>query len=139
MRKMKYVGLISTLLLGMFFCACSDHSEDQIWNNEAGFLLITPSLTSYEDSGSFLDGENDITDMQACLFEDGTMTQVFEDLQPTGGKYNLLVRNTGTLYMVANAKGLLDLDEMKGISEEEWQKTVLNTDHGKNIHFLRVN
>lgn len=136
MRKMKYVGLISTLLLGMFFCACSDHSEDQIWNNEAGFLLITPSLTSYEDSGSFLDGENDITDMQACLFEDGTMTQVFEDLQPTGGKYNLLVRNTGTLYMVANAKGLLDLDEMKGISEEEWQKTVLNTDHGKNVHFF---
>lgn len=77
--------------------------------------------------------------MKACLFEKGTMTKVFEDLQPSADGYNLQINSyEGTIYMVANAGNMIDLQQMKeeGISEEEWKKTTMAMSNGKVVNFF---
>lgn len=87
-----------------------------------------------------LDGENDITDMQACLFENGIMTGVFEGLAGTGPEYRLqLDRHEGRLYMLANLSGTIDLNGMlsSGISEEDFMRTAVGMGRdGKIVNFF---
>ena len=53
--------------------------------------------------------------MQACIFEDGVMTHIFKGLEPGNGTYDLQVgRLAGTLYLLANTDGLVDLEGLKG-------------------------
>ena len=67
------------------------------------------------------------------------MTKVFEDLQPSADGYNLQINSyEGTIYMVANAGNMIDLQQMKeeGISEEEWKKTTMAMSNGKVVNFF---
>lgn len=137
MKKMKFLGWVGFLLSGMFFTACSDEAADKEWNSETGSLLVAPEVASYIGSGEMVDAGNEITDMRACLFEKGVMTQVFEGLSQLDGKYSLPVTaSEGTLYMLANTAGMVDLDSMKGCSEDEWLKTTLPSKEGEAAHFL---
>lgn len=135
MMKMKNLGLVGIAFLGLAFTACSNDNEgDGGLGETTRPLVIATRQISYEGAGQELAGENSITDMKACVFEKGIMTKVFENLQPTADDYNLQVDSyDGTIYMVANADGMLDLKQMQteGISEEEWKTTALGMNEGK--------
>ena len=98
--------------------------------------LIDTGL-NYQHVDSDRAGEDNITDMSACLFEDGVLTQVFEHLQQTDGGYHVALNaKKGTFYMLANTDGLIDLNELKGCTEEEWLKTAFPVKDGKAVDFL---
>ena len=137
MKKMNFLGWVGILLSTLLFAACSEDTADKWWNGGIGSLLVTPEVADYTGSGQTIDGENEITDMRACLFEEGVLTQIFENLSSAGGKYSLPVTaEEGTLYMLANTAGMLDLEGMKGCSESEWLKTTLPLKDGKAVSFF---
>lgn len=139
MMKMKNLGLVGIVLLGLAFTACSKEEDNGGVNESPRSVVITTRQINYEGSGQAIEDENTITDMKACLFEKGTMTKVFEDLQPSADGYNLQINSyEGTIYMVANAGNMIDLQQMKeeGISEEEWKKTTMAMSNGKVVNFF---
>ena len=139
MMKMKNLGLVGIVLLGLAFTACSKEEDNGGVNEPPRSVVITTRQINYEGSGQAIEDENTITDMKACLFEKGTMTKVFEDLQPSADGYNLQINSyEGTIYMVANAGNMIDLQQMKeeGISEEEWKKTTMAMSNGKVVNFF---
>ena len=114
MMKMKNLGLVGVVLLGLAFTACSKEEDNGGVNETPRSVVITTRQINYEGSGQAIEDENTITDMKACLFEKGTMTKVFEDLQPSADGYNLQINSyEGTIYMVANAGNMIDLQQMK--------------------------
>ena len=136
---MKNLGLVGVVLLGLAFTACSKEEDNGGVNETPRSVVITTRQINYEGSGQAIEDENTITDMKACLFEKGTMTKVFEDLQPSADGYNLQINSyEGTIYMVANAGNMIDLQQMKeeGISEEEWKKTTMAMSNGKVVNFF---
>ena len=134
---MKWLGWIGILLSSVFFTACSDDTENNGLNGGAGSLLVAPEVAAYGGGGQAIAGEDNITDISACLFEDGVLTQVFEHLQQTDGGYHVsLNAKKGTFYMLANTDGLIDLNGLKGCSEEEWLKTAFPVKDGKAVGFL---
>lgn len=135
MVKMKNLGLVSVVLLGMALGSCS---KDNDVNGDLGGtphqLTIATRQVAYEGTGQELAGENTITDMKACVFEKGIMTKVFENLQPASNGYNLQIDSyDATVYMVANADGLLNLQQMHadGISEDKWKATTIGLKENK--------
>ena len=137
MKEIKFLGWVGILLFGLFFAACSDDAADKEWDGGTGSLLVAPEVVSYAGSGQTIDEEDKITDMRACLFEGGVLTQIFEDLSPVGRIYNLPVTaDEGTLYMLANTGGIFDMDAMKGCRESEWLKETLPLKDGKPVHFF---
>ena len=135
MGKMKFLGWMGVLFSSVFLMACSDDTESQDWNS--GALLVTPRVAGYGESGEALEGEDNITEMNACLFEGGVLTQIFEHLQKNGDDYNIPVEaQEGTLYMLANTDGTVDLNAMKGCSEEDWLKTTVPVKDGKPVRFF---
>lgn len=135
MGKMKFMGWVGILLSSVFLMACSDDTDNQDWPSDT--LLVTTRVASYGESGEASEGEDDIKEMSACLFEEGVLTQVFENLQKTGDDYNIPVDSKeGTLYMLANTDGTINLNAMKGCSEEDWLKTTLPVKDGNPVHFF---
>lgn len=135
MVKMKNLGLVGVVLLGLAFTACSkDNDVNGNVNETPRPLTIATRQMGYEGSGQALEGENAITDMKACVFENGVMTKVFENLQPSSDGYNLQLNSyDATIYMVANADGLLNLKQMQtdAVSEDEWKAATVNMKDGK--------
>lgn len=140
MMKMKNLGLAGIVLLGLTFTACSKDTEENGGTSETPrSVVITTRQISYEGAGQALEDENTITDMKACLFEKGAMTKVFENLQLSDNGYNLQINSyEGTIYMIANAGNMIDLQQMKsdGISEEEWKKATMSMSNGKVVNFF---
>lgn len=102
----------------------------------------TLTRTVKADIGTFrIDGrnatlpeENQIDDLQACLFENGTLTEIYTEFGKENDQYVLQInQKTGHLYMLANTADRIDLQEIKarGLSEEEWLKTTLSSTEGK--------
>ena len=45
-----------------------------------GERIVRAAVSGYEGSGLSLDGENTVDDLQACIFDKGRMTAVFENI-----------------------------------------------------------
>lgn len=87
------------------------------------------SQLSYTGSNTVLEGENTIDNMQACLFVDGVMTRVYDNLSKGESGYNLQIdSHNGTLYMIANMAGRLDLNSLleSATTETDWLKTAVD-------------
>lgn len=85
--------------------------------------LVKTRLADFEGVGQALAGENDVTDLRACLFVDGTLAKVYDAPMLVDGGYGIqLDRHAGMLYVVANTEGLVDLNTLqeRSISESEW-------------------
>lgn len=137
--KMKRLGLVAVVSLGLVFHSCSESSDNGFSGNEVYPPVVTARLAAFEGEGQSVEGENEVDDMQACLFEDGVMTKVYKNLELSGGEYDLrLDRYKGNLYMLANTAGAIDLDRLKesGISESEWLKTVFAPGGDVTTHFF---
>lgn len=127
MNKIKNY-ILATLVAGtsMMVGACSDDVQDRI-PNDGGQRIVQTRLAEYivDGSDATLAGENDVRDMKACLFEDGVLKKIYNDLNGENGIYNLNIDGKyGTLYVVANTDGLLDWNSIKEgeLYETEWLK-----------------
>lgn len=143
MERFKFIGIA---LATMFILSCSSNGDDPTegngnnnGNNTSQPTVITTRLATFEGNGQTIEGDSDINDMQACLFENGKLTQVFKNLTSTDGGYTLnLNRYGGNLYMLANTANVINLDQLKekAITETDWLKTVFPAQNGKATNFF---
>ena len=120
-KKMNVKTLAFSMMLTLGLGACSDGVETLPVPGPAP--LVKTRLAAFEGTGQALDGENEISDLRACLFESGVLTKVYDTPTSVDGGYGIqLDSHTGTLYVVANTEGLLDLNALqeRSISESEW-------------------
>lgn len=124
-----YILGMMMLLTGMMTGACSDDVNEHL-PADNGQRTIQTRLAGFVVGGNdaTLPAENEVTEVKACLFEDGVLKHVYENLQGTDGNYSLTVDGKyGTLYVVANTESLMDWSSMEeGVtSETDWlNKTV---------------
>lgn len=126
-RKGLMIG--SVALLSQMFMACSNDSNDsRLPGEETTSRVVTARWAAFDGGGEAVESDSEISDMQACLFEDGVLTKVYRSLSVSGGECTLQVdRAGGNLYMLANTSALIDWDHLQdsGMTEEEWLKTVV--------------
>ena len=133
------------LLAGALLTACSEKENPQIPQAPPSEPpVVSVRLADYHQSGASLHGENALTDLGACLFEDGVLTRVHEAPDPADGSWDLaLDRYAGVLYLVANVSGQIDLSEAleQGMTEAEWLKRTVSVAGERPQHFFsgRVN
>lgn len=124
MMTVKTFAFAATMALGL--SACSERVETPTTpTTPAAAPVVKTRLAAFEGEGLALEGENTVNDLRACLFVDGTLTKVYNAQSPADGNFDLqLDRHAGTLYVVANTEGLVDLDALqeRSISESEWLK-----------------
>ncbi|MBO8471560.1 MAG: hypothetical protein IAB82_07185 [Bacteroidetes bacterium] len=126
------------LAAGVAALACSKTETSPPPATE-GTIRVKAEFPDYSGPGHALKGETEVTDMQACIFEDGVMTHIFKGLEPGNGTYDLQVgRLAGTLYLLANTDGLVDLEGLKGegITEDKWLGTAIGGKDGGPVHFF---
>lgn len=128
------------LLAGALLTACSEKENPQIPQAPPSEPpVVSVRLADYHQSGASLDGENALTDLGACLFEDGVLTRVHEAPDPADGSWDLaLDRYAGVLYLVANVSGQIDLSEAleQGMTEAEWLKRTVSVAGERPQHFF---
>ena len=120
-RKIHAKTLAFAMALTWGLGACSDAIEPLPVPGPV--LRVKPRLAAFEGTGQELEGENDVTDLRACLFEAGVLSKVYDAPTSVDGGYGIqLDGHTGTLYVVANTEGMLDLNALqeRQISESEW-------------------
>ena len=101
--------------------------------------LVKTRLANFEGAEQALAGETDVTDLRACLFVGGTLSKVYDAPTPVDGGYGIqLDSHAGTLYVVANTEGLLDLNALKerSISESEWLQLSVAMQGAAPAHFF---
>lgn len=123
MMTVKTIAFASMVALGL--SSCSDSAETPATPTPTTPTVVKTRLAAYDSVGQALEGENDVTDLRACLFVDGTLSKVYDTPTSVDGGYGIQIdSHTGTLYVVANTEGVLDLNALqeRAISEEEWLK-----------------
>lgn len=99
---------------------------------------VKTSITRYEGFGQALENDINITDMQACIFEGGKMTQIYTDLTPSKSSFDIRIeKHAGTLYVLANTQEQINLEELKSqnITEEEWLKKYMTMKDDAPVQF----
>lgn len=139
--KIKTIVTSAVISTSVIFSSCTkeDGHIDVPGGSKVAYVKTTP--VSFAGGSSLdLEGENEIKDMQACLFQGGIMTQVYEDLTSTDAGYGLQVdRLEGRLYMLANLSEKIDLNTMliSSTSEEDFFKTAIDMgSDGKTVSFF---
>lgn len=129
MTTVKTIAFAAAMALGL--SSCSERVETPATPDAPALLpVVRAQLAAFEGGGQTLEGENTLTDLRACLFVDGTLAKVYTlPVTPDAGHGVQLERHAGTLYVVANTEGLLDLDALQEsrLSEEEWKKMAVTT------------
>lgn len=136
--RLKKIGFIGIALASLFGTSCSEHDDNIQWNKEQT-SIITTSLAPFAGEGQAAEGNNEVDEMQACLFEGGKLAEVYPCLQKTEKGYTLKTdRMSGTLYLLANATRWVDVEKLQidEMTEEEWLKTTVTTQDGRAGHFF---
>lgn len=134
----KYLTIAA--LVSLFVTSCDDGKDVPAPNpGNQDQQVVKTSFAAYSGSGQPLEGENTVNDLHACIFEDGRMTAVFENIPSSGSSYEIKIGDyTGNLYVFANTGGQLDLDSLLGsdISEDEWLRQTVVMERGGPAHFF---
>ena len=100
--------------------------------------IVKTSIIRYEGIDQTIEDENNITNMQACIFEDGKMTQIYNDLILAENSFNIQVeKHVGTLYILANTNEHIDLEDLKSqnITEEDWLRKSVAMQNNAPVQF----
>lgn len=106
---------------------------------DGGKVLVKASVAGYGGSAEAIEGENTVKDLSACVFQDGRMTAIYENIQSPGSTYEISVDGyTGNMYVLANTEGLVDLHSLKedNITEDDWLRLTLAMERGGPAHFF---
>lgn len=125
------IGLL-LILLGMVSCA--EHLEDMS-QGDTSLLKVRGVFSDFASAGSAAGAGEGVSEMKACLFQNGLLTKVYKDLQTTDNlEYSLGVnRLSGTLYMLADTEQLIDWNNLQpqSVTEEEWLQMAASSENGQ--------
>lgn len=116
--------------------ACSEDQDDPYVNSgqeRAVRACLAPFMVDGESSE--LPSENEVREMRAYLFEDGVLSEVYEDIVGKNGIYTLPVDHlSGHLYLVAN--GGLGTLAVGSLDEASWLESSVGMNNGATVRFL---
>lgn len=125
------IGLL-LILLGMV--SCTEHLEDMS-QGDTSLLKVRGVFSDFASVGSAAGAGEGVSEMKACLFQNGLLTKVYKDLQTTDNlEYSLGVnRLSGTLYMLADTEQLIDWNNLQpqSVTEEEWLQMTASSENGQ--------
>lgn len=125
------IGLL-LILLGMVSCA--EHLEDMS-QGDTSLLKVRGVFSDFASTGSAAGSGEGVSEMKACLFQNGLLTKVYKDLKTTDNlEYSLGVnRLSGTLYMLADTEKLIDWNNLQpqSVTEEEWLQMTASSENGQ--------
>ncbi len=137
---MKTIAKATTAALfisNLALVACAD--KEQTPGMPGAATTLTVRMADYANTADALEGENQITDFKACIFEEGRMTHIYENIPVSGSSYSLqLDSHSGTLYLLANTGDQIDLSSLQSLSlsEEEWLKQSMAMHESAPVHFF---
>ena len=124
------------MIASLAMVACSEDQEDPYFNSgqeRAVRACLAPFMVDGESSE--LPSENEVRDMRAYLFEDGVLSEVYENIVEKNGIYTLPVDYLrGHLYFVAN--GGLGTPAIGELDEASWLESTVGMDNGETVRFL---
>lgn len=109
----KYIQLFGVLSALFLTTACG---EDKPSEGNTSIRTITTHLSEFQVEGESapLPGEGEIYDLQACLFEDGLMTEIYTQFTQQNDQYVFQTsKRAGHLYILANIADQLNIQELK--------------------------
>ena len=125
------IGLL-LILLGMV--SCTEHLEDMS-QGDTSLLKVRGVFSDFASAGSAAGAGEGVSEMKACLFQNGLLTKVYKDLKTTDNlEYSLGVnRLSGTLYMLADTEQLIDWNNLQpqSVTEEEWLQMAASSENGQ--------
>lgn len=131
--KTKHIYAILTAALatlGMAACTKPAPSPGPDGGDPEPSTTVTVRMADYQTQGLAAADDADWAGLQACLFEEGRMTAVYDNPTATSGGYTFRVASdTGTCYVLTAADELADLPALcqQGISEQEWLALMAGT------------
>lgn len=132
----KMAAMAAMMALGL--SACSEQNET-VHPSVTEAPVVRTRLAAYDGVGQALEGENDVHDLRGVLFVGGELKKIYEAPTSVGGGYGIqLDRHEGTLYVVANTAGLIDLNALqeRAISESDWQRLTIGMEASAPARFF---
>lgn len=133
-KYIQFFGILSTVFLTT---SCNEEmTKEGIDNAHIRTVKADIGVFSIDGRNAALPEEGQINELQACLFENGILTEIYTEFGQENNQYVLQTdQQSGHLYMLTNTADRINLQEMKNrsISEEEWLKVTLSNTEG-NIH-----
>ena len=124
------------MIASLAMVACSEDQKDLYFDSGQGRAVracLAPFMVDGESSE--LPSENEVRDMRAYLFEDGVLSEVYENIVEKNGIYTLPVDYLrGHLYFVAN--GGLGTPAIGELDEASWLESTVGMDNGETVRFL---
>ncbi|WP_278953205.1 hypothetical protein [Phocaeicola coprophilus] len=102
---------------------------------DTSLLKVRGVFSDFASAGSAAGAGEGVSEMKACLFQNGLLTKVYKDLKTTDNlEYSLGVnRLSGTLYMLADTEQLIDWNNLQpqSVTEEEWLQMAASSENGQ--------
>ncbi|WP_302787092.1 FimB/Mfa2 family fimbrial subunit [Phocaeicola coprophilus] len=102
---------------------------------DTSLLKVRGVFSDFASAGAAAGAGEGVSEMKACLFQNGLLTKVYKDLQTTDNlEYSLGVnRLSGTLYMLADTEQLIDWNNLQpqSVTEEEWLQMAASSENGQ--------
>lgn len=114
-------GILSLFML-LFAVSCEEDMENNMNQNEGNAVILRANFQPYKIQGqdATAEGENVVNELHACLFEDGLLKEIYENIDINSEIK--IYEPKGRLYMVGNLPGEQPLEKLRssGMTEEEW-------------------
>lgn len=88
---------------------------------------VTARLAGYEGLANGIEGEENLTDIKAFLFKDGTMSRIYDlEVSPSNDYTIDIDSRSGNLYVIAYTGGDINTEALVPMSmeEEQWKQSV---------------
>lgn len=132
---MKYmIAVLAAACTMAAACTKDEHAPD----NTERSTFVRIAAADYEPDGG-QDDDTYLASAHACLFEDGTMTEIYASPVSDASGYGFrTAKGAGTLYIMTGAIDTDRLHELQaqGISESEWLQLTAGTIDGQPRRFL---
>lgn len=138
LNKMKK-NLTTAIVMTLVMASACNVDERPAPVPDGGKAVVKASLSGYDGSAMALEGENTVNDLSACIFQDGRMTAIYENIHSSGSTYDITVDGfAGNMYVLANTDGLINLSSLKesNITEEDWLRLTVAMERGGPAHFF---
>lgn len=135
MNKYFLLGLIFMLV----FSRCTEHDDIRQTINNSSSFRIQAAHFSVSGANASLPEEDQISELDAYLFDEGKLIKKYEDLaRQDENLYSIEVPdNKGTLYFLGNSDAITDpSDILSGMAEEDFLQLITLPSASSASHFL---
>lgn len=143
MRIKKFLYSSVLCLMGWGVVSCTEQFDTPMQGGtDSEFITGRLAHFMVDGEASSVEGEDHIAEMKACVFADGKLVKVYDNVQIIDGSFKLKVQETsGTLYMVANTVEAGAWHDMGvgTLTEDEWKLRTVNMKDNKAVPFFTGN